>query len=527
MLLKILSAVFYLLGALEALFILLYIPWTLLFLFEYVSLFSITFWLNLLILPIEFFGLLFGSYLAFMVAGAFLQNSRLSLQDFQDRELSTNPKVSILIPVHDVPKKELELTLTETRKLTYSNIEIIIADNSDSKEIREEIKNLAEIYNCQYTYNPNEQGFKAGALNKALKIASGEYILVLDSDHHPVPNLLEVIIRAFQDSEIAFVQVKLLFRDYSRTQYTNASSILNIQFHEVFQRAKDLRKAVIFSGSTACFRKSILNEIGGFREETLTEDIDTCYHLLSQGYHSKAIDMFGSVGTVPPSWKSQVFQLWRWAHGSISVLKNRGKEIIQGPIPKKVKIELILNGMAFFAGISVMGLILLLALMYWYGIEILRPSVEIVIPNFLYSLFPSILQGWISQTQVIPFYLAMPTFIFIGHLSAATIAIVWVNRHTKKRVHSMFQLPGFYVLSLSVHPFLVSAVINAFLGRKAQWTTELHLTRNTIFFSIIGIGLVIVGFKALIAFHPLAILFLVLACAFLAPLMYIFERTQT
>ncbi|MFX0092996.1 MAG: glycosyltransferase [Candidatus Hodarchaeota archaeon] len=489
--------------------------------------FSIATWLNLLILPIEGFGLIYGTYLAFMVAGACLQNSQKKLRDQQMIALSTTPKVSILIPVYNTSLMELEETLKETMKLTYSNFEIIIADNSDNEEIRENIKTLAKTFGCQYTYNPNEEGFKAGALNKALKVTTGEYILVLDSDHHPVPNLLENVLPAFSDPDVGFTQVKLLFRDYTRTRYMQSSSLVNIQFHEVFQRSKDLRKAAIFSGSTACFRKSALEDIGGFQEETVTEDVDTSCRLLCHGYRSREIDLFGSIGTVPSSWRNQITQLWRWAHGATSMLKLRKVEIIRGKTSRKVKIELILNALAFLVGIGVMALVVILAGMYWFQIPIFRPSIEILIPDFIYLRFNPLLQGWISQVQNIPLYLATPTFIFLGHLSAATLAIIWGNQHAKTRIHSIWQLPSFYIISLAVHPFLVSAIINAFLGRKATWTADIPMTRNTLLFAVLGVGLGVAGLKALIEFHPLALLFLVLACAYLFPLLYIAERPNS
>ena len=98
----------------------------------------------------------------------------------------TKGKVSVIIPVYNSERFIREPILSALRQ-TYKNVEIIVVDDCSSDSSAEIIQDLQKEYsNIRYHLQPTNHG--AGvARNKALEIATGQFIAFLDSDDvwHP------------------------------------------------------------------------------------------------------------------------------------------------------------------------------------------------------------------------------------------------------------------------------------------------------------------------------------------------------
>src|SRR5258708_40084943 len=68
-----------------------------------------------------------------------------------------------------------------------------------------------------YIHRTNRHGFKAGALDAGLKVASGEFIAIFDADFVPPPDWLMKVIHHFAEPDVGMVQTRWthLNRDYS------------------------------------------------------------------------------------------------------------------------------------------------------------------------------------------------------------------------------------------------------------------------------------------------------------------------
>ncbi|MCK5305089.1 MAG: glycosyltransferase, partial [Candidatus Heimdallarchaeota archaeon] len=187
------------------------------------------------------------------------------------------PLVSVLVPIHYPNLDVLNDTLQSIRDSNYlqDKIQILIGDDTEkSPKYDEKISLLSEKHRAAYIYDRENYNFKAGMLNIMLKEVKADYVVFLDYDHKLTPNFLRKSISKFaEDKNIAFVQAKVNFRNIkSKLQIWEA--VMYAQFFEVFERSKNRRKKVIFNGSTACFRKKVLDEVGGIPIATFTEDVD-------------------------------------------------------------------------------------------------------------------------------------------------------------------------------------------------------------------------------------------------------------
>lgn len=74
-----------------------------------------------------------------------------------------------------------------------------------------------------------------------------------------------------------------------------------------------------YAGSCGLFRRRVLQEIGEFRTETVTEHIHTSMAIHAKGYRSCYFNKVLAVGRTPESFESSMKQRIRWATGHVQI----------------------------------------------------------------------------------------------------------------------------------------------------------------------------------------------------------------
>ena len=114
--------------------------------------------------------------------------------------------ISILVPVYNTPREFLVQLLRSVGTQTYHNWEICIANASvDNKGVIEVLEHYQEKTKRLKVINvPENEGISQNT-NKALSIASGEYVALLDHDDLLAPNALYEIVKVINNKEDADV----------------------------------------------------------------------------------------------------------------------------------------------------------------------------------------------------------------------------------------------------------------------------------------------------------------------------------
>ncbi|MDO9304109.1 MAG: glycosyltransferase [Sulfuricurvum sp.] len=99
-------------------------------------------------------------------------------------------KVSIIVPTYKDPVA-LGLILEALEKQTYKNFEVIIAEDDNSPELATYIDNLKMPYPVQHVSQEDKGWRKAKALNQAIQIAEGDYLIFFDGDCLPYSTFVE------------------------------------------------------------------------------------------------------------------------------------------------------------------------------------------------------------------------------------------------------------------------------------------------------------------------------------------------
>ncbi|HEV8598131.1 MAG TPA: glycosyltransferase family 2 protein, partial [Gemmatimonadales bacterium] len=163
-------------------------------------------------------------------------------------------------------------------------------------------------------------------LNHALAHSSGDFIVTLDADHVPQPDLIDRLLGFFENPKVAIVQVNQDFYNLDSFQHATdwedrAAWQQQELFFNVIQPGKDALGAAMYCGSPAMLRRSALAEIGGFATETVTEDMHTGLRLQKRGWEVIYYNRTLARGLAPQTFEAYRTQWHRWGLGAMQVFR--------------------------------------------------------------------------------------------------------------------------------------------------------------------------------------------------------------
>ncbi|MDA1476849.1 glycosyltransferase [Bacillus changyiensis] len=299
------------------------------------------------------------------------------------------PSVDIFIATYNEDRNVLKKSVAGCLKLDYPKELVNIYLCDDGK--RKDIKKLAEKFGVHYLTRKTNEHAKAGNLNHAMSCTTGELIVTLDADMVPLPSFLKKTVGYFKEEKVAFVQTPQAFYNEDPYQYNlfSGTNIPNEQdfFMRRLQAGKDRFNAVMYVGSNTVFRRTALDEIGGFATGVITEDMATGM-LLQTKYEAAFVGEVLAVGLAPETWTDLLKQRDRWCRGNIQCGKKWNPLLLKGLTP--MQRILYFDGILFwFFGVFKMVYILAPLLFLLFGIHSLKTNVfEITmfwLPAFLSS----------------------------------------------------------------------------------------------------------------------------------------------
>ena len=152
-----------------------------------------------------------------------------------------------------------------------------------------------------------------------------EFIVTLDADHVPRPELLERMLGYFADDGVAVVQAPQHFynrgfqhpRDHD-DPLRNEQSI----FFDAICRGKDRHNAAFWCGCPSVIRREALVSVGGVATDTVVEDAHTSMQLQAAGWQIVFHPEVMALGIAPEEIGAFLVQRGRWAKGSLQMLRH-------------------------------------------------------------------------------------------------------------------------------------------------------------------------------------------------------------
>ena len=173
-------------------------------------------------------------------------------------QLAHKPTISIVLPVYNVEARWLLAAVESVRRQFYPHWELCIADDASTRaETRQAFESIKLLRDKRIKlYRLAENGGIARASNTALKMATGEFVGLLDHDDELTRDALLEIVRVINDKNPDFV-------------YSDEDKLDENGNHVEVHCKPDFSPDYFFSLNYLChfsvLRRSLLMQIKGFR----------------------------------------------------------------------------------------------------------------------------------------------------------------------------------------------------------------------------------------------------------------------
>ena len=233
------------------------------------------------------------------------------------------PHVTVQLPLYN-ERYVVERLIHATVQLDYpvDKLEIQVLDDSTDETVQI-TQRLVDHYrrqgvNIVLYHREHRQGYKAGALAEALAKTKSEYIAIFDADFCPSADFLQRTIPHFvHNKELGVVQTRWDHLNQNDSILTGAQSIA-IDKHFVVDQAVRSRANLFpkFNGSGGIFRRSCMEDAGGWHDDTVCEDLCLSTRAVLRGWRFLILPDIVAPAELPNTISAYKNQQTRWAKGS-------------------------------------------------------------------------------------------------------------------------------------------------------------------------------------------------------------------
>lgn len=377
-----------------------------------------------------------------------------------------SPPVAIVVASYKEPLWVLRNTLICLYNLRYANKRLYLLDDTRydiawaSAATRERYSETLD-HICKYlgvnVFRRQWHHAKAGIINDFIYWLDGKdsegitfqkngkhdvdakYLVVFDADMNPLPDFVSPLAFLMEgDERLAFVQTPQYYSNFEDNRVARASGLMQAIFYEYICEAKGVENSMFCCGTNFIMRLCALREIGGFDETSLTEDFATSFSFHVKGWRSSYFNYVSTFGMGPEDLGAFFKQQYRWAFGTLSMLK-------------KVYISFYHNP----KGLS-------LASWWQYGLSSSYYLIGLIF--LILWIFPTIYLFFNIPTyfQYYQVYLGA----FVPYLLFSTLLFYWTLRYRSYRFYDL--LMGLVLIAFS-YPIYIKALVAVVLGRQATF----------------------------------------------------------
>jgi len=201
------------------------------------------------------------------------------------------PFFSIIIPVYNVEPKWLKLAIESIEKQWYEYWEICIVDDKSTHEPT--ISYLKSLNNSKIKIKFLEKNLNiSGASNEALKLASGEYIVLMDNDDELTPDALYEVTKSINEKDAEFI-----YSDEDKLELDESYS----EPHFKPNFSPDMFLSQNYLSHLGVIKKELITKVGGWTIGLegsqdydlylkVLEHTDKIYHISKVLYHWRKVE---------------------------------------------------------------------------------------------------------------------------------------------------------------------------------------------------------------------------------------------
>ena len=358
------------------------------------------------------------------------------------------PRVTIQLPIFN-EQYVIDRLVDCVCKMEYppEKLEIQVLDDSTDETVNV-AQGVVERYaalghNIAYYHRTKRDGFKAGALDAGLKVASGEFVAIFDADFTPPPDWLMKVIHHFANPEIGMVQTRWTHLNRNYSFLTEVEGIL-LDGHFVLEHGGRSRAGVFFNfnGTAGIWRRQAIDDAGGWEHDTLTEDTDLSYRAQLAGWKFRYLQDVECPAEVPIEMTAFKTQQARWAKGLIQCAKKDLPKVLRSNVSRLEKLEA------------------------WYHLtaNISYPLMIVLSTLLLPAMIIRFYQGWFQML-----YIDLPLFMASTFSISSFYLVSQKELFPRTWYRTFLYLPALMALGIGLTITNSKAVIEALIGHQSAF----------------------------------------------------------
>ncbi|NMO94380.1 glycosyltransferase [Paenibacillus lemnae] len=376
------------------------------------------------------------------------------------------PTVTVMVPAHN---EELVITATVEHILqmnypAHKLQVIVVADNCTDQTAAKlhELKTRTSYEDRDlFILERTGTGGKSGALNDALKHATGDWICIYDADAAPEKNALLFLTQKAMEQPEKYGAV--FGRNKARNRGQNfLSRCINLELVTI-QRVHhtglwQLFKLGTIPGTNFIVKSSLLRDIGGWDEEAITEDTAISFEILSRGQLIALAPQAEAYQQEPEDVGVYMKQRERWAKGNYRVVTDNFHHLFDRST-WRIKLHVLYYASSYFwfmIAIIVSDIIFVANIVYWI-LNLFNP--DIVSPfQFQGDVYVYLIIAWALMYYLYVLQINLALASDIGQSNTRNFILSCVSYFTYAQLFLVISIKAFY-----------SMLRDRITGRKSTW----------------------------------------------------------
>ena len=409
------------------------------------------------------------------------------------------PFVTVQLPIYN-EKYVVERLIDNIMQLDYpkDRFEVHVLDDSTDETAQITLKKVRDYqsagFQIEQVQRKDRKGFKAGALKEAMHHARGEFIAIFDADFLPKKDFLKNTLCHFEDEKTGVVQTRWEHLNENYSLITRLQALqLNVHFSVEQQGRQGGNYLRQFNGTAGVWRRTAIDDAGGWEADTLTEDLDLSIRAQLKGWKIVYLENVGSPAELPAEMNGLKSQQFRWMKGGAETARKMLPTIWQSRLTfsQKFQVSVQLLSSSIFVCVFIMGVlsvpVLLLIGRWHFGMDVMAWGLSgffaFLAVQYTANVSTSYQQGGYWK-KLGKFILLFPLFLALSmglslHNSVAVIQ-GWLGKQTAFVRTPKFNIKGLQDTFRS----------HQYLSNKITWTTFFEGLLALYFF-----GAVLYGFR--------------------------------
>ncbi|MGQ0702316.1 MAG: glycosyltransferase [Gemmatimonadales bacterium] len=384
-------------------------------------------------------------------------------QPYVDIGSAVWPRVAVFIPCHN-EEKVVGHILDALLACDYPAEQLVLIPIDDRST--DGTRRILEDYTTRYPsrvrpfYRTGGKPGKAAALRDASERAPGAeapFHLVFDADYLPGRGLLKQLVAPFFDPEVGAVMGRVVPLNLNRSLLTRLLDLERTGGYQVDQQARmNLGLIPQYGGTVGGVRRTALQAVGGWNDDTLAEDTDMTFRLVLAGWEVAYQNRSECYEEVPETWRSRIAQIKRWARGHNQALRRHWWAMLTRPphLRRSTALDgLLLLGVYAVGPLLVLGWGVALTL-YYLGVQ-LAAGLAAIFAVAMYSTLGNFaaffevaagarLDGSRGRVRLLPFLIVgfLVSLVSVTWATVTQFATAWRRRPRTWEKTARHRRPG-------------------------------------------------------------------------------------